>query len=164
MNFISIFSVFLHPKRKTKVNKATAGKPTSTLGSFIEMAAKDVSMSTVVNYLTAVRSFGRFNNEKDVALSSITADSVKAYERWLREQGVCNNTISCYLRSLRAIYNKGVRWRKVRDAKPFKDVFMGNEQTVKTSLKAGELQRLQALDLPAGSFLAFACDLFLFSF
>ena len=28
------------------------------------------------------------------------------YVQWLRNNDVCMNTVSCYLRSLRAIYNK----------------------------------------------------------
>ena len=164
MNFISIFLAFSSSKCKTKMNKTTIKSAITTLESFVDSASKGVSESTKGNYHTAVRSFHRFNKGNDIALSGITADKVKAYEWWLRKRGVCNNTISCYLRSLRAIYNKGVRARKVRDAKPFNGVFMGNEPTVKTSLKASELQRLRMLALSEGSFLAFARDLFLFSF
>lgn len=165
MKFIGIFSVFSHSKHKVKVGKPDkANVPILTLNNFVAVASKGVSESTKGNYHTAVRSFHRFNKGNDIALSGITADKVKAYEWWLRKRGVCNNTISCYLRSLRAIYNKGVAKHKVRDAKPFNGVFMGNEPTVKTSLKASELQRLRMLTLSEGSFLAFARDLFLFSF
>ncbi|WP_315087084.1 phage integrase SAM-like domain-containing protein, partial [Bacteroides heparinolyticus] len=86
-----------------KVRKARAAAP--TLSSFVRVAARGLSRSTADNYRTAVRSFVRFNGGKDLPLSALNADIVHAYERWLRGQGVCPNTSSCYLRSLRAIYN-----------------------------------------------------------
>ncbi|VTY06227.1 Tyrosine recombinase XerD [uncultured Prevotella sp.] len=164
MNLITFCLEGLHLRPKKRVGKPDKAANATFLGNFVTVASKGVSESTKGNYHTAVRSFHRFNKGNDIALSGITADKVKAYEWWLRKQGVCNNTISCYLRSLRAIYNKGVAKHKVRDAKPFKGVFTGNEPTVKTSLKASELQRLRMLALSEGSFLAFARDLFLFSF
>ncbi|WP_373726990.1 phage integrase SAM-like domain-containing protein, partial [Bacteroides heparinolyticus] len=60
-------------------------------------------LSTADNYRTAVRSFVRFNGGRDVPLSALDAETLRRYERWLREGGVCPNTSSCYLRSLRAI-------------------------------------------------------------
>ena len=165
MKFIGIFSVFSHSKHKVKAGKPDkANVPVLTLNNFVTVASKGVSESTKGNYHTAVRSFHRFNKGNDIALSGITADKVKAYEWWLRKRGVCNNTISCYLRSLRAIYNKGVAKHKVRDAKPFKGVFTGNERTVKTSLTVDDISRLAALELPEDSFLALARDVFVFSF
>ena len=165
MKFIGIFSVFSHSKHKVKVGKPDkANVPVLTLNNFVTVASKGVSESTKGNYHTAVRSFHRFNKGNDIALSGITADKVKAYEWWLRKRGVCNNTISCYLRSLRAIYNKGVAKHKVRNAKPFKGVFTGNERTVKTSLTIDDINRLVALKLPECSFQAFARDVFVFSF
>jgi len=122
----------LHLRPKKRVGKPDKAANATFLGNFVTVASKGVSESTKGNYHTAVRSFHRFNKGNDIALSGITADKVKAYEWWLRKRGVCNNTISCYLRSLRAIYNKGVAKHKVRDAKPFKGVFTGNEPTVKT--------------------------------
>ncbi len=50
----------------------------------------------------------------------------------------------------------------MRNVKPFYNVFMDNEPTVKMSLKAGELYQLRMLALSEDSFLDFVCDLFLF--
>ena len=50
----------------------------------------------------------------------------------------------------------------MRNAKPFKGVFTGNERTVKTSLTIDDINRLVALKLPEYSFQAFARDVFCF--
>lgn len=147
---------------KSKINRSQSQSTMLTI--FLPIAEGDVSAATRANYQTAVRSFLIFHGKSDIALSGITAERIHLYERWLRERGVCRNTASCYLRSLRAIYNKGVAHRKVRDAHPFEKVFTGSEPTIKRSLKASELHQLQGLELSQGSFLAFSRDLFLFSF
>lgn len=148
MNIATIITQFFSSKQNKKERKTVAVKPIVTLNRFVETAAKGVSTSTVNNYHTAVRSFLLFNGENDIALSAITNNKIRLYERWLKGNGVRNNTIACYLRSLRAIYNKGVAKHKVRDAKPFKGVFTGNERTVKTSLTIDDINRLVALKLP----------------
>ena len=112
-------------KKVRNVSKERSTVP--TLSGFIHAAARGLSRSTADNYRTAVRSFVRFNGGRDLPLSALDADTVRAYERWLRGQGVCPNTSSCYLRSLRAIYNKAAAKRLVKDRAPFKGVFTGNE-------------------------------------
>lgn len=53
------------------------------LSEFVYAASRGVSPSTAQNYRTAVRSFIRFNGGRDVPLSSLNADAVRCYERWL---------------------------------------------------------------------------------
>lgn len=104
MNIATIITHFFSSKQNKKERKTVAVKPIVTLNRFVETAAKGVSTSTVNNYHTAVRSFLLFNGENDIALSAITNNKIRLYERWLKGNGVRNNTIACYLRSLRAIY------------------------------------------------------------
>lgn len=148
-------------------------------------AADGVSPSTAGNYLTAARSFVRFNSGRDLPLSAISDTMVRRYERWLRLQGIAANTSSCYLRSLRALWQKsnpGAPFPPSRHGKttnacgrrrsasaphagmsPFAGVFTGNEPTPKRSIGRADIRRLQLLDLSACASLAFARDLFLFS-
>jgi len=97
-------------RKKSKSREAKRGgktqNPYPTLSGFAHVAARGLSHSTTENYHTAVRSFVRFNGGRDVPLSALNADAVHRYERWLQDRGVCPNTSSCYMRSLRAIYNK----------------------------------------------------------
>lgn len=95
-------------KRVKKAKEAQgAGKErraAPTLSGFVHAATRGVSRSTADNYRTAVNSFIGFSDGGDVPLSILDAETMRRYERWLHEQGVCPNTSSCYMRSLRAIY------------------------------------------------------------
>ena len=62
--------------------------------------------SRAANYLTAIHSFTKAVGE--LPLNKISATVVERYQTWMRTQGICENTASCYNRSLRAIYNKAV--------------------------------------------------------
>ena len=86
---------------KSKINRSQS-QPTM-LTIFLPIAERDVSAATRANYQTAVRSFLIFHGKSNIALSGITAERIHLYERWLWERGVCRNTASCYLRSLRTI-------------------------------------------------------------
>lgn len=136
-------------KREQKTERQERKKQT-TLSSFLPTASRGMSASTVENYHTAVRSFIRFGSGKDIPLSGIDCHLVARYERWLHEQGVCPNTSSCYLRSLRAIYNKASQHRQVKDRKPFRNAFTGNDRTVKRSIGAADIRRLHVAELPTG--------------
>ncbi|AVM58613.1 recombinase [Bacteroides heparinolyticus] len=160
-------------KKVRNVSKERNAVP--TLSGFVRVAARGLSRSTADNYRTAVRSFVRFNSGRDVPLSALDAETLRRYERWLREGGVCPNTSSCYMRSLRAIYNKAAAKRLVKDRAPFKGLFTGNERTVKRSIGAEEMRRLVLTPFPppcgggkekeaAPAPGASALDLFLFSF
>ena len=85
------------------------------------------------------------------------------YAQWLRQQGISMNTVSCYLRSLRAIYNKVVRRYGLEDLDPFKDLFTGHAKTVKRSASDEDIKRLQAMILPRHSVLQLSRDIFFFS-
>ena len=159
-------------KEKKVRNVSRERNAVPTLSVFTGAASRGVSRSTADNYRTAVRSFVRFNSGRDVPLSALDAETLRRYERWLREGGVCPNTSSCYLRSLRAIYNKAASKRLVKDRAPFKGLFTGNERTVKRSIGAEEMRRLVLSPFPPpcgggkekGAPGASALDLFLFSF
>ena len=116
------------------------------------------SMSTTANYLTALRSFMKFAKGQKVLLSDIAEPLLKAYEYWLRNENVGLNTISCYMRSLRALY------RQLNGSgDPFQGVFTGSMKTEKRAIDVQDIQRLRQLALPRGSRLEFARDVFLFS-
>lgn len=160
-------------KRVKKAKEAQgAGKErraAPTLSGFVHAATRGVSRSTADNYRTAVNSFIGFSDGGDVPLSILDAETMRRYERWLHEQGVCPNTSSCYMRSLRAIYNKAVAKRLVKDKTPFKHVFTGNEKTIKRSIGVKEIRKLCRSSIPpcgehVEETLSLPLDLFLFSF
>lgn len=119
--------------------------------------------STAKNYRTAIRSLRRFLRQEELMVKDITPELMADYAQWLRQQGISMNTVSCYLRSLRAIYNKVVKQYSLDDRKPFKDLFTGHTKTVKRSATNDDIKRLQAMILPKNSTLQLSRDIFLFS-
>jgi len=80
---------------------------------------------TAETYMSTLRSFKEFMNGKDIAIGNITCDTTKRYEQFLRQKGLSLNTVSFYMRVLRAVYNKAVIKGKAIDIKPFRNVYTG---------------------------------------
>lgn len=129
----------------------------------VELAREKGRYKTASNYLTAARSWTRFVGRDNWRFSEITPDCLDAYQRWLGERGICANTTSAYMRALRAIYHRVINGDAV-DGCPFAQVFTGRAKTRKRSLSSDVIQQLHALELPEGSSLSMARDIFLFGF
>lgn len=126
-----------------------------------ERMQKQARHKTAANYLTAARSLSRFLDNSKWRFADITAAMLQCYQRWLCNRGIRLNTVSAYMRSLRSLYNRAAG--NVVD-NPFTAVFTGNEQTAKRSVTDEEIRRLLALQLDRLPHLAFARDIFMFSF
>lgn len=118
--------------------------------------------SRAANYLTAIRSFTKAVGE--LSLNKIDKTVLARYQEWMRRQGICDNTASCYNRLLRAIYNKAVGEGLVSDHHPFGACFMGKMKTEKRSIDEHSIIRLKAADLSQHEELIPTRDFFLFSF
>jgi integrase len=118
--------------------------------------------STCQNYRTAIRSFLNFRQGQDVRLCDVTSKLIGEYEYWLKSVGVSMGTLSCYLRSLRAVYNKAVMEELVEDKRPFKKCFTGYPKSDKRSITLEEIFRLKALDLKNKGHVEMVRDIFLF--
>lgn len=101
---------------------------------------------TAKNYSAALGSFKRFRNDEDISM------------------GVVPNSISFYMRILRAVYNRAVDQELTKDRNPFRTVFTGTEKTLKRAISIGDIKRIRDLDLSLKPGLEFARDLFLFLF
>lgn len=126
-----------------------------------ERMQKQARHKTAANYLTAARSLSRFLDNSKWCFADITAAMLQCYQRWLCNRGIRLNTVSAYMRSLRSLYNRAAG--NAAD-NPFTAVFTGNEQTAKRSVTDEEIRRLLALQLDRQPHLAFARDIFMFSF
>ena len=118
--------------------------------------------STASNYRTALHSFQRFLKGEHLLLKDLTPSLISRYERWLKSTRISMNTISCYMRSLRAVYNKAVEEHQVTDLHPFKDSYTGYPRTDKRSITVSEIRKLQEVSLLPGSTLQLVRDIFLF--
>ena len=62
----------------------------------------------------------RFREWKDLLVAEIDQDVIIAYEIWLKDNKVSMNTISFYMRIMRAIYNRAVDRGLAQQGYPFK--------------------------------------------
>lgn len=116
---------------------------------------------TIDNYKTAIRAVERCFGDK-LYLDSLTSNTMEQFAYWLRDQGICPNTMSCYMRSLRSLTTLLVG--KELSGKLFAQVFTGNTRTVKRAVDTADIIRLKSISLPPYSYLSKARDLFLFCF
>ncbi len=115
------------------------------------------SESTLANYSTAIRSLAIFLNDHPQQ-TQLDEQLLSAYQFWLQQKGICLNTVSCYIRSLRSIYNL-----LVGNTLIFNNAFTGGTRTRKRSLSVEDVKKLKALRLKGMPQLEMARDLFLFS-
>ncbi len=119
---------------------------------------------TAENYTTTLNSFTKFRNNQDLLLSEIDSDLMMRYEAYLRGRCIMKNTISFYMRILRAVYNRAVEQQLTEQRNPFKHVYTGIDKTVKRAIPFAAIKRIKEFDLSLRPVLDFARDMFLFSF
>ena len=119
---------------------------------------------TSETYLTTLNSFKRFRMNVDVVLEEINSELLLSYEYYLKVKGVSPNTISFYMHRLRAVYNRAVEQGLIEQRFPFRKVKTSIEKTAKRAIPIKYIRKLKSLDLEKSPSLAFARDMFLFSF
>lgn len=121
-------------------------------------------IKTAAAHRTALRSFSSFLNGENILLESINHALIKQYEQHLKSKQISLNTISFYMRILRAIYNRAVVAGQTEQCYPFKGVYVGINKTDKRAVDIEVISRLKQLNLLNSNSLAFARDMFMFSF
>ena len=119
---------------------------------------------TAETYTATLKSFMKFQNNQDVPLDGINSDMMLMYEAHLKARGVRMNTISFYMRNLRAVYNRAVEKGLTPQQNPFRHVYTGVDKTVKRAIPIKDIKALKDMDLSMNPTLDFARDMFLFSF
>lgn len=120
-------------------------------------------ISTAANYKSTLKSFKRFRNGKNIALSKINDKVIQQYEAYLKNEGIKMNTVSFYMRVMRAVYNKAVEDGLAAEKQPFKNVYTGIDKTEKRAVPLQTIKAIKELYMPSRA-LHFARDMFLFSF
>jgi len=119
---------------------------------------------TSETYTSTLNNFKKFLAGEDIMLDSITGEVIENYEAWNRQRGVTSNTISFYMRILRAVYNRAVEQEIIENRNPFRRVYTGVDKTVKRALPLKEISRIKSMDLSLSPELDFARDMFILSF
>lgn len=119
---------------------------------------------TAAAYRCTIQVFEKFRKGEDIKIGDFDVETLKRFERYLLERNVSMNTISFYMRVLRANYNRAVAMGLCTQQFPFRNVYTGISKTVKRAVDEQVVFRLQELDLSMQPGLSYARDLFLFSF
>lgn len=122
------------------------------------------NLRTSETYMATLMSFMKFLDGKDIQFDFINADLIEAYEIHLKNKGLCLNTVSFYMRILRAVYNRAVNKGITVQNYPFRNVYTGVEKTAKRAIPLKSIKRIKDLDLSLQPALCLSRDLFLFSF
>lgn len=134
------------------------------LRSQITRMTSEGRLGTARNYTRTLNSFSDFLGGADLPFAAFTEPLVEEYSAYLMQRGVVRNTVSFYMRNLRAVYNKAVRQRLAEQCFPFSGVYTGIDHTRKRAVDERLIGRLRNLDLSASAALALARDLFIFSY
>lgn len=121
-------------------------------------------MRTSETYSCTLNSFMRFRKGVDVYINEIDSELLLSYEAWLKGQGVCLNTISFYMRILRAVYNRAVEKGIIQQRYPFKHVYTGIEKTQKRAVNIKMIRQIKLANLSLFPHLDYARDMFMLSF
>lgn len=119
---------------------------------------------TAQSYRSLVNAFTRFRGSRSYRFDQLDAATVSAFEKHLELRGNKRNTVSFYLRTLRALYNRAKAEGYVPpNKKPFAGISFKAADTAKLAVSRSLLRRIAAAELDDGV-LAEARDLFMFSF
>ena len=119
---------------------------------------------TSETYTATLKSFMAFRESQDVPLDGISSDMMLLYEAHLKTRDVSMNTISFYMRNLRAVYNRAAEKGLTPQNNPFRHVYTGVDKTIKRAIPIKEIKVLKELDLSLKPSLDFARDMFMLSF
>lgn len=119
---------------------------------------------TSETYTAALKSFSSFMKGRDILFGELNSDLLMEYEAYLKSRGNSPNTISFYMRILKAVYNRAVENGLTGQRNLFKSVYTGVEKTLKRAIHLNDIRRIKRLDLSLKPHLDFARDMFLFCF
>lgn len=132
--------------------------------SIIIKLKQNGKVRTSETYTSALNSFKKFRKDEDIMLDCLNSKVMEAYEAWHQSRGVAPNTISFYIRILRAVYNRAVEEDIVENKNPFRHVYTGVDKTIKRALPLPVIKKIKALDLSLTPALDYARDMFMMSF
>ncbi|MBR3877639.1 MAG: phage integrase SAM-like domain-containing protein [Bacteroidaceae bacterium] len=93
--------------------------------SQIEQLRATNRLGTAKNYEKTMCSFSEFLDNMYLPLSALTEQVITDYNAFLVQRGLVRNSVSFYMRVLRAIYNKAVRKKLIEQQYPFTEVYTG---------------------------------------
>lgn len=132
--------------------------------SVIDGLKSNGKIRTSETYRAALLSFRKFRDNEDIMLDNINTTVIERFESWHRRRGNVPNTISFYVRIIRAVYNRAVDAEIIENRHPFRHVYTGIDKTVKRALPLAKVKQIKTLNLAFMPPLDYARDMFMISF
>jgi len=132
--------------------------------ALIRKFRRNSRIRTAETYASTLNSFRKFRQNEDIMLDALTSEVLEEYQAHLQRRGVTLNTISFYMRILRAVYRRAVDSELIERHNPFRRVYTGVDKTVKRALPLRLVRKIKALDLSHVPALDYARDMFIMSF
>ncbi len=130
----------------------------------IEQFNQQKRFGTAKSYQRTLTRFNDFLNGKRLSIIQFNEKTVLDFNDYLERRGVVRNTISFYMRILKATYNQAVKEGLTDRGNLFDNVYTGVDQTKKRCIEEHFMEAIMELEITGKPRLALARDLFLFSF
>ncbi|SDE99763.1 Site-specific recombinase XerD [Pricia antarctica] len=128
--------------------------------SFFKLAAdlelglrKSNRIGTADTYKHAVAALKNFTNKRDVKINEVNYDFLKRFETFhLSKESNTLNGLASYMRTIRAIYNKGIKAKFIeKEAYPFEDYKIRTTPTAKRAIDHSYIKMILELQLEKGT-------------
>ena len=124
------------------------GNLISFMKEVAEGLRKSGNYGTAHVYRSSMNAIIAFNGSSNLSFKKVNQEFLKSFETYLREKDCSWNTVSTYMRTLRAVYNRAVD-RRMASYIPhhFRYVYTGTRADKKRALEKEDMERLMK-DLP----------------
>jgi site-specific recombinase XerD len=143
---------------------------TGTVYSYTEHLITDLikanRIGTARTYKCVLGIIKAFTNNHDLSFNALNGDFLKRLEIWhLSKEGNGLNSLSVYMRTLRAIYNKAIADGVAeKEAYPFDHYTIRSSKARKRAIRLDAIKKIVELELPIGLTLGYHRNVFLMSF
>jgi integrase/recombinase XerD len=134
---------------KSKIVKITSYESFFVYGKMLvdEMKAAD-RFGNANTYYAVIKVLEKFTNGNDLKFNEINYDFLNKFERWHYSRGNSVNSLSTYMRTIKAIINVAIRSDVLsKDAYPFTNYKIRTAPTEKRALDITSLKSIMLLDL-----------------
>jgi len=116
-------------------------------------------------YKQAQKFLDRYTNRKELTFEDINYKLLKTLESKHLSKDYTLNSLSFYLRTIRATYNRAIKEGVVkRDFYPFENYSIKDTKTVKRAIKRTDIDKIKNLELVQDTYIWHARNYFMFSF
>jgi hypothetical protein len=144
-----------------------------TVIEFFEEIIKELELSNKIGNAKVYKNTFAYleqytNNRLDIPFSHIDIDFLKGYEKWLRQKGLMETSMSLTFRTLRSVYNKAIESKYAKEnSYPFKafKVSKFNTDTEKKAISKEAIKQIMEFDMTQKNYyMQLSRNLFVFSY